>query len=67
MLKIVPREEWDAEEPEDREPIEHFPVETVLVMYTQTDPCLSTRSCIKAIKDLQKRQMDEGLPDIQWK
>lgn len=65
---IVTREEWGAVPPKSSEPAE-IPLHRVfMTMYTETPPCLTREECIRTVKDMQTRHMEElGLSDIKFK
>lgn len=60
------REDWGAIEPVERHKLQ-IPVKTVLLVYTETPPCTDDDTCLQAVRDLQRKQIEEGATDIHWK
>lgn len=67
-LDIVSRKEWDALPPSgDIDPIVH-PVEHVVYTHNlDTAKCETDEECSQLMRELQKKQIDEGAPDIHYK
>ncbi|XP_054265379.1 peptidoglycan-recognition protein SB2-like [Macrosteles quadrilineatus] len=66
-LRIVYRQEWGAamNDPE-MQLIGGAAVPYVLLTFTNTDPCEDNDTCMRTVKELQTKHMNEGLEDIQW-
>ncbi|XP_054265156.1 peptidoglycan-recognition protein 1-like [Macrosteles quadrilineatus] len=63
---IVYRKEWGALEELREQRTFTFPVENVIYSYTETDVCNTRAECIQAMKDMQKKHMEQGYPDIKF-
>ncbi|XP_054264065.1 peptidoglycan-recognition protein LC-like [Macrosteles quadrilineatus] len=65
-VEEVSREEWGARLPLVTKPIQ-FPVAVITVHFTNTQTCSTREECIKIVKELQRRDMDDkNLIDIRY-
>ncbi|XP_054260243.1 peptidoglycan recognition protein 1-like [Macrosteles quadrilineatus] len=68
-LRVVPRSEWSARPPHDPSsiPVMVHPVNNVLFTYTTGTPsCDDLESCVRVLKEIQERHMEQGAPDIAY-
>lgn len=65
---IITRGQWGAERPrKEGDPIK-AEVTTLVLKFTQTDPCNTKEECVARVREVQRRHIEEeGLPDIQHK
>ncbi|XP_054264167.1 peptidoglycan-recognition protein 1-like isoform X1 [Macrosteles quadrilineatus] len=65
FLSMVSRDEWRALPPLADIPLVTHPVENVIYQHSLDVPvCESDQECTKAVQDMQKKDMEEGKPDI---
>ncbi|XP_054265503.1 peptidoglycan-recognition protein LF-like isoform X2 [Macrosteles quadrilineatus] len=63
--QFIPRQMWkaDPEFPKGMTPLK-TPVENVVAAWTNTPPCSSPQECMTAVRMIQKKHVESGLPDI---
>lgn len=61
---IVSREKWKAERPKKAQATKNFPLSYLVLMHTNTPVCKTKKECKETLRQLQKKHMDEGAPDI---
>ncbi|XP_054265155.1 peptidoglycan-recognition protein LF-like [Macrosteles quadrilineatus] len=64
-LKMVTREQWGADPPTRLNPFVGV-AQSVRLIFTDSKPCRSKKTCIKVIKKLQRTHMRQGLSDIAY-
>ncbi|XP_054265020.1 peptidoglycan recognition protein 1-like [Macrosteles quadrilineatus] len=65
-IPIVPRSEWGALPPRHVDHVEEAEVTHVIINHTRTRTCSDPESCVLKMQYIQKKHLDQGLPDIKY-